>query len=197
MAIRKGIVLGFIILEFISVVSCTGVRVGWHLVKGNRYYAEGNFQEAQVAYTQALEVGEYGEYAHYNLGNVYYTLGERKAALAEWEKAQGAEESRLRFNVLFNKGVLALEEENFKEAERLFIQALEIDSTSYPAKINLEYALLKLSTLQAQASKLHGSPRSHQLDDEGERLLHYIRQKETNRWIASNKIVLEESAEDW
>jgi len=171
--------------------------VGWLVWNGNRHFAEGSYQEAQLVYLEALELGKYGEWVHYNLGNVYYALGERKAALEEWEKAIGVDDSRLRFNVLFNKGVLALEEGNFHEAEKLFIQVLELDSTNYSAKVNLEYASMKLSSLQAQTSKLQSSPQPNKLDDEGERLLHYIRQKENNRWIASDKLVVEESAEDW
>jgi len=195
MAIRKGLIL--LILGSTSVLSCSGVRMGLLVWNGNRYFAEGNYQEAQLAYLEALELGKHGEWVHYNLGNVYYALGERKAALEEWEKAIGVDDSRLRFNVLFNKGVLALEEGNFHEAETLFIQALELDSTNFSAKVNLEYASMKLSSLQAQASKLQSSPQPNKLDDEGERLLHYIRQKENNRWIASDKLVVEESSEDW
>ncbi|MCX7787459.1 MAG: tetratricopeptide repeat protein [Spirochaetes bacterium] len=195
MAIRRGLIL--LILGSASIVSCSGLRMGWLLWNGNRYFAEGNYQEAQLAYLQALEMGQYREWIHYNLGNVYYALGERKAALEEWDKALGVEDSRLRFSVLFNKGVLALEEGNFKEAEKLFIQALELDSTHPAAKVNLEYASLKLSSLQAQATKPQSTPKPSKLDDEGERLLHYIRQRESNRWIASDKLVVEESAEDW
>lgn len=197
MAIRKGIVLFLTVLGTFSLLSCSGARVVWLLLKGNRYYTEGNYQEAQIAYLQALELGEYEDWAHYNLGNVYYALGERKAALEEWNKALRTEDSRLRFNVLFNKGVLALEEENFQEAEKLYIQALDLDPTSYPAKVNLEYASLKLTSLQAQASRLRSTPRTNTIDDSGERLLHYIRQKESNRWIASDKLAVEASSEDW
>ena len=181
----------------LSLVSCVRVQVGWFLIKGNQYYLDGRYQEAQMAYLKALELNMYEEWVRYNLGNVYYALGERRAALEEWDRAQGSVDSRLRFKVLFNKGVLALEEENWREGEKLFIRALELDPTSYSAKVNLEYATQKIASAQTQASKLQTSPRPQKLDEEGERLLHYIRQKESNRWIASDRLAVEESAEDW
>jgi tetratricopeptide (TPR) repeat protein len=198
MEIRKGTtVFLMVLLGFLNLASCERVQIGWFLIAGNRHYLEGRYQEAQVAYLKALELKRYEEWVRYNLGNVYYALGERKAALEEWDRAQGTEDARLRFNVLFNKGVLALDEENWREGEKLFIQALELDPSSYPAKVNLEYATRKIASAQTQASKLQSSPKPQKLDEEGERLLHYIRQKESNRWIASDRLAVEESAEDW
>lgn len=198
MEIRKSIaILLMVFLGSIGFISCGRVQVGWFLITGNWYYLEGRYQKAQMAYLKALELKKYEEWVHYNLGNVYYALGERRAALEEWDRAQGAEDSRLRFNVLFNKGVLALEEENWKEGEKLFIQALELDPTSYSAKVNLEYATRKIASAETQGAKLQGSPKPQKLDEEGERLLHYIRQKESKRWIASDRLAVEELAGDW
>jgi tetratricopeptide (TPR) repeat protein len=198
MEIRRRIALSLMVLAgSLSLVSCERVQVGWFLITGNRHYLEGRYEEAQIAYLKALELKMYEEWVRYNLGNVYYALGERKAALEEWDRAQGAEDSRLRFNVLFNKGVLALEEENWREGEKLFIQALELDPKSYPAKVNLEYAARKIASAQTQASNLQSSFKPQKLNEEGERLLQYIRQKESNRWIASDRLAVEESAEDW
>lgn len=198
MEIRKDIaVLLMVFIGSLSFISCGRVQVGWFLITGNWHYVEGRYQEALMAYLKALELKRYEEWVRYNLGNVYYALGERRAALEEWDRAQGAEDSRLRFNVLFNKGVLALEEENWKEGETLFIQALELDPTNYSAKVNLEYATRKIAKTETQGVKLRSSSKPQKLDEEGERLLHYIRQKESNRWIASNRLAVEELTEDW
>ncbi|GAB4364404.1 MAG: tetratricopeptide repeat protein [Spirochaetales bacterium] len=198
--IRKGMkafLLLSILFELLSLTACSEVYVGWFLLSGNRYYAQGKFQEAQLAYLKALEKGVYQEWVHYNLGNVYYALGERDAALQEWEKALSTGDPRLKFNVLFNRGVLALDNRNWEEAEKVFIQVLEMEPSNHPAKVNLEYATREREAESSQSTSFPASPKAEGLDEEGERLLQYIRQKENNRWIASDKLVTDESAEDW
>ncbi|HOV37556.1 MAG TPA: tetratricopeptide repeat protein [Spirochaetales bacterium] len=188
-----------ILLGILSVlcVSCSGATTGWLIVQGNYYYSKGDFQRAQLSYLQALEKGKYAEWIHYNLGNVYYTLGEGKAALEEWEKAELTQDRRVMFNVAFNKGLLSLESGNFKEAERLFKRALELDSTHIPAKINLEYTLKKLESSLSGGMSAKSSMKQEAIDEQSDRILDYIRKKEINRWMASNKITPEETAEDW
>ncbi|MFQ3620438.1 MAG: tetratricopeptide repeat protein [Spirochaetales bacterium] len=171
--------------------------MSYHVFRGNRAFQSGNFQEAQLAYLKALATGKHTEWIHYNLGTVYYSLGEKEPALKEWEKALTTSNAKLRFHVLFNKGFAALELGKAKEAEKFFIQALELDPKSIAAKVNLEYATQLAEAPSADKGKSSGTPKPEGLSQEGEQLLQYFRQKENTRWIGSSKIVQDADREDW
>ena len=129
----------------------------------------------------------------YNIGTVYYALGEPASALEVWSNARPEDESELAFYLEFNRGVLAYESGNFREAFIRFRRALELDPASIEAKVNIEFALEKLETRGEERSKID---ESDSIPSEVERVLKYLERLEENVW-ESTKEIEQEEVPDW
>ncbi len=55
--------------------------------EANEAYADGNYEEAVIAYNQILENGKVSVAVHYNLGNSYYKLNRVAPSIYHYEKA--------------------------------------------------------------------------------------------------------------
>ena len=171
--------------------SCAPYASHWRVLKGNYDYVNGRYQPATVAYLGILEEGhEREEIIHYNLGNVFYALGETTAAEEEWSLAAVDRAGReLRFRTLFNQGNLYYELSQFAAAYASFREALILRPDHVDAKRNLELALLKLSsqqeTSQVEAQGKASAAESPQEDVD--RILEYIKRKEESQWISQQR----------
>lgn len=176
--------------------SCAPYGSHWRVLKGNYDYVNGRYQPATVAYLGILEEGhEREEVIHYNLGNVFYALGETSAADEEWSLALETDDSELLFRTLFNQGNLYFELSQYASAYSRFREALTIRPDSLEAKRNLELVLLKLSSQQEQPQvRAEGSAVSGEEPGEDvERILQYIKRKEESQWVSQRS---EEPASD-
>ena len=162
--------------------SMPAVRVLW----GNMAYGSGLYQKSILNYLSAddgLAVGV--ETVHYNLGNVYFALGEGDAALGAWQQAEeNTEDIDVLFRIAFNRGVLYYHWGRYDEAYRSFRRALSLDPTDIDAKINLEDALSRIRT-ELPSSPEDGVSGIESIDEGGDRLLDYVRRKEAGAWISA------------
>ena len=174
-----------------AVVLLSGCGAESHLrvIRGNYAYGQGRFQRATVDYLRAWENDEYRAQIAYNLGNVYYALGEVQAALGMWQRAQESGEADILFGVTFNKGVFYYERGRYQDAYTQFKRALEIDPGSVDAKVNLELALEKIRASEQvvrgdpSVAGSEGAPSAQSV-----RILEYIRRKEGSRWFATEQV---------
>jgi Ca-activated chloride channel homolog len=167
--------------------SCAPYVSHWRVLKGNYDYVNGRYQPATVAYLGILEDGhERDEIIHYNLGNVFYALGETSAADEEWSLALETDDGELLFRTLFNQGNLYFELSQYANAYSRFREALTIRPDSLEAKRNLELVLLKLSSQQEQPQvRTEGSVvRGEEPGEDVERILQYIKRKEESQWVS-------------
>lgn len=179
-------------------LSACGMEQHLRVLKGNYAHGQGHFQSATVDYLRAWEEEDYREWVAYNLGNVYYAMGEVQAALGMWERAQESDEADILFGVTFNKGVFYYERGRYEDAYAQFKRSLEIDPGSVDAKVNLELALQKL---RAGEQVARGEP-SGSDGEEGPtaqtiRILEYVRRKEETRWFATEEIEDESDTPAW
>ena len=169
---------------------------GLSVLVGNYSYQIGEFQQATINYVKGLESRKYKEWIYYNMGNVYFSLGEGGAALDVWANVETASDSELRHRLNFNKGVLYYQLGKYNEAYNMFKEALKADPSSLDAKINLELTLGKL----AAPAIGNGGGNSNQSDSvnpaETERMLEYIKRKEGELWFSSEQET-EYDQEDW
>jgi tetratricopeptide (TPR) repeat protein len=180
-----------------AALSGCGMESHLRVLRGNYAYGQGRFQSATVDYLRAWENAEYQAWIAYNLGNVYYALGEVQAALGMWERAQESDEADILFGVTFNKGVFYYERGRYQDAYTQFTHALEIDPASVDAKINLELALQKI---RAGEQVVRGDPAGG--GDGGPspqtvRILEYVRRKEETRWFATEEVEDEPDMPAW
>jgi tetratricopeptide (TPR) repeat protein len=169
----------------VSVSSCSNPAVYYSVWQGNNLYASGEYQDATNSYLSALDKGVFSDYISYDLANVYYSLGEASAALKEWEKAALTRDNDLLFRTMYNKGVLEFESGRYQEAFELFKKALKIQPGNRNAKINLEYSLNRInSSANTAESSAAGAEvtEKKEITNEIQRVLDFIRKKESGSW---------------
>jgi tetratricopeptide (TPR) repeat protein len=194
---KKGVALIAAALALPVFFSCDTRNAYVDVIKGNYFYGRGLYQSAVVEYLNALEEGRHKEWINYNLGNVYLSLGETDAAADIWEKASESRDPALLFNIAFNKGALLYELGKYREAYDEFKQALELNSAHVGAKINLELSLKKMGTGAGPFPPNRDQEETEKKREDPERILDYIKKKETTRWTASNQIDSDSDGDDW
>lgn len=189
-----------VILSGLLLTGCAPLEGHLSILRGNYYFSRGEYQSSIVEYLTHLEDPEMEAYVSYNLGNVYQALGEGSAALRMWSASEEGEDDTLRYRVRFNRGVFHFERGEYEAALESFREALKLNNSSFPAKINLELTLLRLNAeeqLTPQAGGA-GEARGEEIGREALRVLEFVRRKEQQRWEANSR---EESSEsfqrDW
>jgi tetratricopeptide (TPR) repeat protein len=181
------------------------------VLRGNLAYGRGDYQGALVHYMASEQANRSG-WVTFNMGNVYYALGEQEAALAAWEMARslvaGADQTERReptrsetaliHAASYNRGVLFYELGQFQDAYDEFRYALSVRSTSQAAKANLELALIRLRS--AEAAQGEGMAQGNgpaEGDQQTLRILEYVRRKEAEQWYANREIHEADNQRDW
>ena len=189
-----------VILTVMTIVSCG--RPELEVVQGNYRYRQGEYAEATIHYLRALESRRHHGYLFYNLGNVYYSLGETEPALETLVRATVAEDDKellLRSN--FNLGNIYFELGEYEKAVTHYIQALQADATEIDAKINLELALKKAESAtgerDVQKRVESAAPTRSDHKESHQRILGLIERKENENWRMSREQTAEERELDW
>ena len=167
--------------------SCRNSAPAAGILTGNVAYGNGNYQRAILKYLRAEDGLQNGrDTVLYNLANVYYALGEGDAALQAWSQAeQETGDAELLFRIAFNRGVLYYQWGRYDEAYRSFRRALELEPSDLDTKINLEDSLSRIRSAAAQTPAALGIS-SGGNDEEGGRLLDYVKRKEAEAWTTQD-----------
>lgn len=111
------------------------------VMKGNRYYKEGNYDKAEEAYQKALTKKE-NLIARYNLGNTLYKKESIDDAVKSFDGVIGAtDDPELKTKALYNKGVLLHKGNRLTEAIEAYKQALRLSPGDEEVRKNLQLAL--------------------------------------------------------
>lgn len=189
----------FLLLGCVFVLGgCSQVELYYSVLAARHEYNRGNYQEANIALIGAQEHGLYEEWIAYDLGTVYYALGESTAAEQEWSLAVEADSEALLYRSFFNLGVLQYELGRYRDAYESFRNALEVDPTSMDAKINLEYSLEKMSVDEPEPGASSAQAQTTE-DERGEveRILKYLSRTEEPIWKSTEEIDEPDRSRDW
>lgn len=189
------LILGLILINS----SCSNSQVYIDVIEGNYAFSRGEYQEANLAYLKVKGQEPFSEYISYNLGNVYYALGEIDSALEEWGSINKKSKTEINIRALFNTGVLLYELSRYEESYRIFRSILELDPYHINAKINLEYCIQKMNFTTENRSGIIsiGSEELEKTDDVS-RVLDFVRRRETNIWKSSKQSESDsENLKDW
>jgi Ca-activated chloride channel family protein len=111
------------------------------VMKGNRYYKEGNYDKAEEAYQKALSKKE-NLVARYNLGNTQYKKESIDDAVKSFDGVISAtDDPELKTKALYNKGVLLHKGNRLTEAIDAYKQALRLTPDDEEVRKNLQLAL--------------------------------------------------------
>jgi Ca-activated chloride channel family protein len=113
------------------------------LVKaGNKLYEEGKYDEAELAYREALVENESGAVAQYNLGNALYRQGRAEEAKEAFSKAIDLTDSdQLKAKAHHNMGNVSLDSKKYEEAVKQYKESLKLNPTDDETRVNLTKAL--------------------------------------------------------
>ena len=162
-------------------LSCGLLEPGSSVLRGNYLYQQGRYQNALLLFLQGEETGKYDSRIRYNIGNVYYALGEGPAALEIWNGIDETRDPVVAFNTIFNRGVIFYQTSRYLEAYTAFRTALEMNPGNLDAKRNLELTIDRME-VEARSSESRSDSSVPEAGDDARRILQYIRRKEGNVW---------------
>ncbi|MBN2738247.1 MAG: tetratricopeptide repeat protein [Spirochaetales bacterium] len=167
------------------------------VVDGNAKFATGNYNEATISYLKARKITQNHPLIDYNIGNVYYALGETSASIAELQSASSSHDTELRYRGHFNLGIINFEQNRFLEAISHFIDALRIKPKDIDAKVNLELAIRELdkhNSLDHDESEQRGVV---PLTADEKKIFDKILKKEERIWKSLLPGSASQDKEDW
>ena len=170
----------------LSFAGCSRLSPYFHVAAGNHGFSGGDYQKANIAYINAGKNGTHEHMIAYNLGTVYYALGEVAAAEREWQIALGSQDEVLAYKVNFNYGVLLFERGLYEEAYEKFRNALEIRPEGVESKINLELCVERMSAQGSEISREAG--RAEDSGGEIDRIMKYLKRIEGKVWESTEKV---------
>jgi len=175
------------VCAFCSITGCAKIVPYLSVARGNHAYSNGDYQTSNIAYINAAKSEHFEEWIAYNLGTVYYALGEVEAAAREWELAGGGRDGELPYMVYFNHGVLLFERGQYEDAYEKFRNALEINPNGIEAKVNLELCIEKME-LKSQDPSLGSTALQSNTRGEIDRIMNYLQRMEGQVWDSTERI---------
>ncbi|AHH12185.1 Putative cytosolic protein [Borrelia hermsii YBT] len=183
-------------LMFTFFLSCSNIRAMSLMAIGNYEYIRGDYQGAISTYYNLVDDKHSAAWGYYNLGIVYYSLGEYESSLRMFSYAKRDNDFFLNFNINYNEGIIYYNQGLYRKAEMAFKEALRINPASYNAKYNLELAIIKKRTIPDDLNNLSVN-RSQNFIENNENFLRYIEGLERVLWVTSVEEKTVSSREDW
>lgn len=122
--------------------------------EGNKYYREGNFEEALKAYDKAVTTNPADPTAMYNRSNALVKKGDASAALGGYEEViEKGKDKKLTQQSWYNKGVVHQQGKELDKSIDAWKIALKLDPEDKQARENLQKALREKKQQQQQQPK--------------------------------------------
>ncbi len=106
--------------------------------QGNKHFQRGDYEQAEVAYSKAVEKNDKNPQAHYNLGNALLSQQKDSAAIEQFQKSGQLETNPLRKAQSYhNIGVVCQKHKMYGEAIEAYKQALRLNPNDDETRYNL------------------------------------------------------------
>ena len=116
-----------------------------HIQDGNQAYTEGDYDQAEAAYREALADNPDAEAGQYNLGTALYAQEQWAESLELFEAvAAHTPDPKMRARAYHNLGNAYLQQEDYAQGIQAYKNALKADPADLDTKYNLAYALEKM-----------------------------------------------------
>ena len=185
-----------LLLCVLGLASCHSPRllVWW----GNQLHVRGEYADATIHYIRAEERQQEDGVILYDLGNVYYALGETEAAARSLETSTRAgDDAELIFRSSFNLGNVSYEMGEYARAAEYYIDALKAKPNDVDAKVNLEIAQRKAQNAGGQTERTSHASEEAVLDEVFEKILGIIDEKEEMIWRTVESSERGQQSDDW
>ncbi len=154
-------------LLFISFLFLTGhlaaQSVNETIRKGNDHYRQGQYEQAEKEYKEALKREPANAVARFNLAAAAAKMGKETEAMKNYDELTGsATEAALKAKSYYNKGALLSKQKRLEESIEAYKQALRLDPDDKQARENLQKALLELKKKQPPKKKEENNKKKQQ-----------------------------------
>jgi Ca-activated chloride channel family protein len=164
---------------FIAIVSCIISNAGAqladdHLRKGNEFYKQQKFAEAEKEFSEALKKEPSNKTAINNLASVQYRLKKNEEAKKEFEKlATGDNDNNSKATARYNIGAVLSKEKKLEESIEAYKESLRLNPDDKQAEQKKEN-----KKKQQQQQNQQKQPQSKMNRKEVEKQLQLLQQKE-------------------
>jgi tetratricopeptide (TPR) repeat protein len=125
-----------------------------YIRKGNRFFNDSVFVDAEVNYRKALEVNPNSAVSMYNLGNTLSQQKKAKEAVEQYTAAAKIEKNKMKLAQIYhNAGVLFMATKDYKQAVDAFKISLRNNPSDNETRYNLALAQKLLKDQQQQQQK--------------------------------------------
>ena len=122
-----------------------------HLEKGNEFYKNKKFNDAEVEYRKSMEKNKTGFAGKFNLGDAMYKAGKYEEATKIFtELSTQAKSKSDQALVQHNLGTSLLKQEKYQESADAFKKAMKANPKDEETRYNLAYALKMIPKQQQQ-----------------------------------------------
>jgi len=187
-----------ILAAVLFLTGCSPIGAGMEVLMGNYAFTQGQYQKAILHYNKTQNDQEIQPWISYNLGNVYYALGEGETSMELWKTIDKEQDPQLQFTAHFNQGVFLYESGMYQGAYEEFRKALVLNPSDLATKKNLELSLDKSRVNRDLASGTVQQSEEFQGGD-SHPMMNFLKQLEITDWSAGQKEVpqWDENAQDW
>lgn len=157
-------------------------QVETHMVKGNEYFQQQQYAEAELEYRDALALDANNAKAQYNLAAALVYQDKLTDAQNIYSRLVEQKDKSIRSSSFYNQGVIHTRQKKLQESIDAYKDALRINPEDQEARDNLQKALQELkkqkSSENQQNKKQQQKPQSKMSQKEAERQLKLLEQKE-------------------
>jgi tetratricopeptide (TPR) repeat protein len=150
-AIKTCFLFGIFLMMFS--VQLNAQKENKHIRNGNDFYADGNYQEAEIQYMKALEANPISYKGQYNVGNSIYKQENFEDAITIYNNLiTKATDKKSKADAYYNLGNSLLKAQKLEESIEAYKNGLRNNPNDPDIKYNLSYAQ-KLRQQQQQQDK--------------------------------------------
>jgi Ca-activated chloride channel family protein len=147
--------------------------------KGNKYYKQTQYNLAEAAYRQALQVQPNHSIAQFNLANALQKQKNYEGAAKVLEQLYTTtSDNKIKSAAAYNQGVAFTKQKELEASIEAYKKALRIDPTDQQARENLQKALSELKQKKEQDQKKQQKSSSSMSQKEAEQKLKLLQEKE-------------------
>ena len=173
--------------------------------KGTISYHKKNYKHAIAKYISAAQIASENDdkqnlnYALYDLGTTYATLGENESALEKFDSISDDAPASVRYAAYYNAGIIAFKNSDFELAQEYFKNALQADNTRVDAKVNLELSMQQGTAKghQNESTSIEASQNEINSKDIEKAVFEHIKENDQNQWKNSESQSDENIADDF
>ena len=169
---KKGTVVIFVLIAVVAFAQVENAYIN----RGNDYYRQGKYPQAESEYREALNRNPRNNTAKYNLANSLEKQQKYKEAQEIYDELTRTEDNNLRALAYYNTGVVYSGQKELESSIEAYKNALRINPDDRQARENLQKALSELKKKNSGGGG--GNDKSNMSSSAADKKLKELQEKE-------------------